>query len=247
MILMIFSTVRAPQEPALTVESLAISATGRPSTSAVPVMTPSAGRPSARALAYRPSSVKLPSSTRPAIRARANSLPAASADWWYRGAPPCSTRSRSPASPWSAPSGGPASRCSATWGAYLGHRVSLESDSAGPGARPQNLGRQLTADDPLGLAGRLDHRLQVHAGRHAHVLDHVHELLGGDVAGSPGRVRAAAEPADRGVEVVHAQLQRGQHVGQAGAPGVVEVQVQRGVGVRRAELPDELGDPARGG
>ncbi len=33
---MIFSTVRAPHEPALTVESLAISATGRPSIVAVP-------------------------------------------------------------------------------------------------------------------------------------------------------------------------------------------------------------------
>ena len=38
MIRMIFSTVRAPQDPALTVESLAISATGRPSMVAVPVI-----------------------------------------------------------------------------------------------------------------------------------------------------------------------------------------------------------------
>ena len=51
MIRMIFSTVRAPQEPALTVESLAISATGLPSIVAVPVTTPSAGSPSARTLA----------------------------------------------------------------------------------------------------------------------------------------------------------------------------------------------------
>ncbi len=51
MIRMIFSTVRAPQEPALTVESFAISATGLPSTVAVPVITPSAGRPSASTLA----------------------------------------------------------------------------------------------------------------------------------------------------------------------------------------------------
>ena len=51
MIRMIFSTVRAPTSPALTVESLAISATGRPSIVAVPVTTPSAGSPSARTLA----------------------------------------------------------------------------------------------------------------------------------------------------------------------------------------------------
>ena len=80
MIRMIFSTVRAPHDPALTVESFAISATGRPSTAAVPVITPSAGRPSARTLANAPSSVKLPSSASRAIRSRANSLPWAAAD-----------------------------------------------------------------------------------------------------------------------------------------------------------------------
>ena len=41
---MIFSTVRAPQEPALTVESLAMIATGRPCTRPMPVTTPSAGQ-----------------------------------------------------------------------------------------------------------------------------------------------------------------------------------------------------------
>ena len=95
MIRMIFSTVRAPHDPALTVESFAISATGRPPTVAVPVTTPSAGSPSARALAYRPSSVKLPSSTRKAIRSRANSLPRAAAASWYLAAPPRSMVSRS--------------------------------------------------------------------------------------------------------------------------------------------------------
>ena len=42
----IFSTVFGPQEPAFTVGSLAISATLRPPTSAMPVTTPSAPRPS---------------------------------------------------------------------------------------------------------------------------------------------------------------------------------------------------------
>src|SRR5277367_6205375 len=174
MILMIFSTVRAPQEPALTVESLAISATGRPSTSAVPVITPSAGRPSARALAYRPSSVKLPSSTRPAIRARANSLPAAVADSWYRAAPPPSIRARNPASSGSAVSRCPVSCCpdwccSATGGEYLpgpgaGYLAQasppvrpLERNGAGAGASSQHLRGKLAADDPLGLGGRVDH------------------------------------------------------------------------------------------
>jgi len=82
MIRMIFSTVRAPHDPALTVESFAISATGRPSMVAVPVMTPSAGSPSARAFANRPSSVKLPGSASRAIRSRANSLPRLDATSW---------------------------------------------------------------------------------------------------------------------------------------------------------------------
>lgn len=51
MIRMIFSTVRAPQLPAFTVESFAIRQTCRPSMVAVPVTTPSAGSPSAIAFA----------------------------------------------------------------------------------------------------------------------------------------------------------------------------------------------------
>ena len=47
----IFSTVRAPHEPALTVGSLAMTIAGRPSTVPRPVTTPSAGSPSAIALA----------------------------------------------------------------------------------------------------------------------------------------------------------------------------------------------------
>ena len=62
MIRTIFSTVRAPHDPAFTVESLAITATGRPSTRAIPVTTPSAGRSPASAFANSPSSTKDPSS-----------------------------------------------------------------------------------------------------------------------------------------------------------------------------------------
>ena len=86
MIRMIFSTVRAPHEPALTVESLAISATGRPSMCAMPVTTPSAGRSPASALANNPSSTNEPSSTSSRIRSRANSLPfSAFASWYFGG------------------------------------------------------------------------------------------------------------------------------------------------------------------
>src|SRR6516165_5841682 len=136
MIRMIFSTVRAPQEPALTVESLAISATVRPSMVAVPVITPSAGSPSARTLAYRPSSVKLSSSVSSAIRSRANSLPAFAAASWYLGAPPRSTPSRTAAR----------SECSATRGLYLGPAA----DSFAHRVQPAGPGRRGALDEPGG-------------------------------------------------------------------------------------------------
>ena len=67
---MIFSTVRAPHEPAFTVGSLATTRAGRPSTRPCPVTTPSAGSPVPSAFASWPSSTKLPSSSSSAIRSR---------------------------------------------------------------------------------------------------------------------------------------------------------------------------------
>src|SRR6188474_477154 len=95
MMRMIFSTVRAPQDPAFTVESLAISATGRPSIVAVPVTTPSAGRSPAETFAKTPSSTNEPSSTRRRTRSRANSLPLAALASWYLTGPPSCTSERS--------------------------------------------------------------------------------------------------------------------------------------------------------
>ena len=83
MIRMIFSTVRAPHEPALTVESFAIRQTGRPS------MVAAAGDDAVggqvrrrRTLASRPSSTNEPASTSRAIRSRAKSLPLAALASW---------------------------------------------------------------------------------------------------------------------------------------------------------------------
>ena len=57
----------------------------------------------------------------------------------------------------------------------------------------------------------------------AHLVQHRHEVLGGDVAGRPGRDRAAAELAEARLERLDARLQRREHVGEALAAGVVEV------------------------
>ena len=72
---MIFSTVLGPQEPALTVGSLAISATGRPAIVPIPVTTPSAPKPSCSQLASSASSMNEPASSSRATRSRTGSLP----------------------------------------------------------------------------------------------------------------------------------------------------------------------------
>ena len=105
----IFSTVRAPHEPALTVGSLAMTHTGRPSTRPTPVTTPSAGRSAAWLLASSPSSTNESASSSSARRSRTNSLPCAASLSAPLARLPASARSVSRASSslvwtgWSAP------------------------------------------------------------------------------------------------------------------------------------------------
>src|SRR5205807_1505281 len=82
------------QDPALTVGSFAISATGRPSTAPRPVTTPSAPKPSCSQLASSASSEKEPSSRRRATRSRTGSLPCWAAFSRWRSGPPARARSR---------------------------------------------------------------------------------------------------------------------------------------------------------
>src|SRR5918993_1093362 len=90
---MIFSTVLGPQEPAFTVGSLAISATGRPATIAMPVTTPSAPKPSCSQFARSASSVNESASTSRATRSRTGSLPWSRDFSWCRSGPPPRARS----------------------------------------------------------------------------------------------------------------------------------------------------------
>src|SRR5215471_12317892 len=90
----IFSTVRAPQLPALTVESLAMSATVRPAIFPRPVTTPSAGSSGSAELAKEPSSTNEPGSRSRAMRSLANSFPVSEFLAWYLGAPPSRMRAR---------------------------------------------------------------------------------------------------------------------------------------------------------
>ena len=75
---------------------------------------------------------------------------------------------------------------------------------------------------------RLEQLLQVDAGGEAHAFQHEHQVLGHHVAGGAGRVRAAAQTRQAGIEGADALLQPGQRVGDAEAAGVVQMQaVQR--------------------
>src|SRR5947209_17961588 len=92
----IFSTVRAPHDPAFTVGSLAITQTGRPSTRPTPVTTPSAGKSPAMALASRASSTHEPSSSRRVSRSRTKSLFWLASFSRWRSRLPWRARSRAP-------------------------------------------------------------------------------------------------------------------------------------------------------
>src|SRR4051812_12361141 len=65
---------------------------------------------------------------------------------------------------------------------------------------------QLVADRLLGHARGGQHRVEVEPGADAGLLEHVDELLSGDVAAGTGGERAAAESADRRVQLDDAGL-----------------------------------------
>ena len=82
-------------------------------------------------------------------------------------------------------------------------------------------------------------------GAHAGLLQHVDQLLGGDVAAGARGERAAAEAADGGVQLGHPRLDRGQRVGLPGAAGVVEVHAHRDARAGPADGVQQLHDPQR--
>src|SRR4051795_3789687 len=93
---MIFSTVFGPQEPALTVGSFAMIATGRPAIVPRPVTTPSAPKPSSSQLARSASSANDSGSSRRATRSRTGLFPCCSDFSWGRVGPPAPPRGHLP-------------------------------------------------------------------------------------------------------------------------------------------------------
>ena len=113
----------------------------------------------------------------------------------------------------------------------------------GPGG--EHMGAERPAEHLLGLGGGLDQLRQVHPGLDPHLLQHRDQVLGRDVPGRARRHRAAAELAEGALEGVDPGLERGEHVGEALAAGVVEVGGQLDLTEPVAGGGEELADLAR--
>src|SRR6187401_1468560 len=130
-----------------------------------------------------------------------------------------------------APSGAarPMSRRTFLWAARVSRRAragALPPVTAGSASRRgaaegveaagvYQLAGQSMPDDLLGHASDLDQRIEIDPGVDPHLLAQQHQLFGADIAGRlrlTGK-RAAAEPADRRVELCDAELQRGVCIG----------------------------------
>ena len=108
-------------------------------------------------------------------------------------------------------------RSATTW-------VRLARDATRPSVAPRHARLRLScrACSQMNVARR-DEPIEIDAGFNAHAVEHVKQVFGGNVSGGSGRIGAAAQPAHRGVEDVHAQLQSGVNVRQRLAVGVVKM------------------------
>src|SRR4051794_30640072 len=95
-----------------------------------------------------------------------------------------------------------------------------------PRAGDEDMARERPPEDALYLARAGDQRLEVDAGLDAHLMEHRHKVLAGDVAGRAGRHGAAPEFAEARLEARYAGLERGQRVGETLPAGVVKVRRQ---------------------
>src|SRR5712692_10944583 len=75
--------------------------------------------------------------------------------------------------------------------------------------RPRHFRSRLAAELPADELPGTEELGEIDAGLDAKAIEHVHHVLGRDVAGRTLGVRAAAEAGDRAVEGLHARLERG--------------------------------------
>src|SRR5579863_7127255 len=193
----IFSTVRGPQEPALTVGSFAITAHVLPCITPMPVTTPSAASSGSSVPASSPSSTKsLPESNRRLIRSRAVSLFwVASLSRWRCG-PPARARSRRSST----------DSANARLDAHF-------LRSATPDSGAIELAGQVVSKVSGERLGDGAHRGEVDAGDGAEGVQRLERVLGADVAGGAWCERTTADAANRSIEAAYAAGERGDHIG----------------------------------
>src|SRR3954471_4576655 len=104
---------------------------------------------------------------------------------------------------------------------------------------------QLVPDGLLGHRGRGEDCVEVEPRAHAGLLEHVDQLLGGDVAAGARRERAAAEAADGGVQLGDPGLDGGERIRLTGAAGVVEVHADGDARAGAADRVEQLHDAQR--
>src|SRR3954454_10313816 len=112
-------------------------------------------------------------------------------------------------------------------------------------SRREQMRPQRPTQGPLPLRGSFDQLRQVHPGLDPHLLEHRGQVLGRDVPRGARRHRTTAELPEGALEGVDALLERGQHVRQALAAGVVEVRRQLDVAQTLSRRWEELADLPR--
>src|SRR6266568_8475622 len=96
-------------------------------------------------------------------------------------------------------------------------------------SRLHDLARQRMPDDLLQAMRSLEHPIEIDARVVAHALQHVHDVLGADIAGRARREGAAAQPTEATFETHDASRETGENVCQTHAARVVKMQRQREV------------------
>ena len=98
------------------------------------------------------------------------------------------------------------------------------------------------ADEGRQTCRRSEQGIQLDAGVVTHALQRVHHFFAAHIAGRSGRIGATAQTAQRRIELPRARIDRGQHVAQAHAARVMEMQREFQLRPALNRLRGELGD-----
>ena len=74
--------------------------------------------------------------------------------------------------------------------------------------------------------------VEINAGLHTHCFQHKYQVVGNDIATGAWRMRATAEPAQRGIKSAYPDVKRSINIGQTQTPRVMEMRGNRNVAAR---------------